>query len=83
MNSKVIPQSDSIQELANFWDSHDLTDFESDLSEVTEKVFQRDDLVQIQLPKQDLENIKKMAKSKGIDYTDLIREWVLTQVRTA
>ncbi len=83
MNSKAIPQSDSIQELANFWDSHDLTDFESDLSEVTEKVFQRDDLVQIQLPKQDLENIKKMAKSKGIDYTDLIREWVLTQVRTA
>ena len=83
MNSKGIPQSDSIQELANFWDSHDLTDFESELSEVTETVFQRDDLVQLHLPKQDLEIIKKMATSKGIDYTDLIREWVLTQVRTA
>lgn len=83
MNSKGIPQSDSIQELANFWDSHDLTDFDSQLSEVTEKVFQRDDLVQLHLPKQDLEIIKKMAQSKGIDYTDLIREWVLTQVRTA
>ena len=30
MNRRKIPQIDSIQELAKFWDSHDLTDFEDD-----------------------------------------------------
>jgi hypothetical protein len=28
MNIEKIPQTDSIQELAEFWDTHDLTDYE-------------------------------------------------------
>ena len=36
MSSRKIPQSDSIEELARFWDTHDLTDFEDQLEEVTE-----------------------------------------------
>ena len=39
MNPTNIPQTDSIQELADFWDTHDLTDFEDELEEVTEPVF--------------------------------------------
>jgi hypothetical protein len=31
MNLEKIPQTDSIQELAEFWDTHDLTDFEEQL----------------------------------------------------
>ena len=31
-----IPETDSIRELASFWDTHDLTDFEDQLEEVTE-----------------------------------------------
>ena len=40
MNRTNIPQTDSIQELADFWDTHDLTDFEDELEEVTEPVFE-------------------------------------------
>ena len=40
MNRTRIPQIDSIQELANFWDTHDLTDFEDDLEEVDESLFE-------------------------------------------
>lgn len=40
MNRRNIPQIASIQELANFWDTHDLTDFEDDLEEVAEPVFE-------------------------------------------
>ena len=36
-----LPETDSIQELARFWDTHDLTDFEADLEEVGEAVFVR------------------------------------------
>ena len=40
MNCKIIPKTDSIQELAHFWDTHDLTDFEDELEEVSEPVFE-------------------------------------------
>ena len=45
MNRAEIPQTDSIQALAEFWDTHDLTDFEVQLETVTEPVFDRDAVV--------------------------------------
>ena len=39
MKKSRIPQTDSIKELAEFWDTHDFTDFEDELEEVTEPVF--------------------------------------------
>lgn len=40
MSSKL-PRSDSIEELARFWDSHDVTEFEDELVDVGEPVFVR------------------------------------------
>jgi len=34
-----IPKIHSIEELAEFWDEHDITDFEDELEEVKEPVF--------------------------------------------
>ena len=42
MNKDRIPQTDSIPELEEFWDTHDLTDYEEELEEVVEPVFQRE-----------------------------------------
>jgi predicted DNA binding CopG/RHH family protein len=83
MNIERIPQTDSIEELAQFWDTHDLTDFEEELEEVTEPIFVQEAVVKIRLQTQEVEAVKKVANSLGIDYTDLIREWVLEKVRTA
>jgi hypothetical protein len=41
MKKSKLPKTDSIQELAEFWDAHDLTDFEEELEEVAEPVFVR------------------------------------------
>ena len=41
MNSQHLPQSDSIEELAEFWETHDLTEFERELEEMKEQVFER------------------------------------------
>jgi Protein of unknown function (DUF2442) len=38
----TIPNTDSIEELARFWDTHDATDFEDQLEVVTERVFELD-----------------------------------------
>ncbi|HEV3021112.1 MAG TPA: hypothetical protein VGX76_01540, partial [Pirellulales bacterium] len=40
----------SIQELARFWDTHDLIDFDDELEEVTERVFDREQAITLRLP---------------------------------
>jgi hypothetical protein len=41
MKPTNIPSTDSISELAGFWDSHELTNFEDELEDVHESVFER------------------------------------------
>ena len=36
MKQSKLPRTDSIQELAEFWDTHDLTGFDEELEEVAE-----------------------------------------------
>ena len=70
------------EELAKFWDSHDVTDFEDDLEEVVEPVFvrSRGETVNIELPKKEFEAIKRIAQEQHIDDTALIRTWVLEKL---
>ena len=81
MNCTNIPQTDSIQELADFWDTHDLTDFEDELEEVSEPVF--DNSVSVQLKPEEFEIIETLAKSRGISPANLIREWVVERIDSA
>ena len=76
-----IPSTDSIQELATFWQHHDLTDFESELEEVTESVFVRAHMVGIPLSEDERQAIRNAAASRGIDESTLIREWVKEKLR--
>ena len=39
MIKQKLPKTDFINELARFWDKHDITDFEDSLEEVTKPVF--------------------------------------------
>jgi len=80
MNSKKLPQSDSIEELAKFWDTHDLTEFESELEEVTESVFDREWPITLHLGSDEAEAVRELARSKGVEDAELIREWVLEKL---
>jgi predicted DNA binding CopG/RHH family protein len=71
-----IPRTDSIQELAEFWDTHDSTDFEDELVEVTEPVFERPARIEVRLPPEEAAAVRQLARSKGITQQQLIREWV-------
>jgi hypothetical protein len=82
MNHPKLPQTDSIQELARFWDTHDLTDFEGQLEEVTEPVFERRPMVKIPLEASEIEAVNEIAKSRGVDATGLIREWIREKIQT-
>jgi predicted DNA binding CopG/RHH family protein len=85
MNTKQIPQTDSIEALARFWDAHDLTDFEDELQEVTERVFERGNeaTVKIRLQRRDLEMVRQLAQARGIGQAALIRSWVLERLHAA
>jgi len=83
MKAENLPQTDSIQDLALFWDTHDLTDFEDQLEEVAGPVFEREAIVEVHLAAREAEVIKEIARSKGVRSADLIREWVLEKLRAA
>jgi len=80
MNKNKIPKTDSIQELANFWDTHDLTDFEDQLEEINELVFERKNVLKVHLEPDEVEAVKQIARSRGISYSELVKEWVLERI---
>lgn len=68
MKQTRIPQTDSIEELAKFWDTHDLTDFEDELEEVTEPLFARHGTtVAIDLPAKEFAALQRLAEEEYID----------------
>jgi predicted DNA binding CopG/RHH family protein len=82
MKARKIPSTDSIDELARFWDRHDLTDFEDQLEEVTAPVFTRRSTtaVTVRLRPEEAKEVKRVAKTKGIRESTLIRRWVIEKL---
>ena len=60
-------------------------DVEDELEEVTDPIFQRADetTIQINLPKQDLEQLRRVADRIGIDHKKLIQEWIHEKLQAA
>jgi len=77
-----MPNSDSIHELAQFWDAHDLTEFEDQLEEVTAPLFERksETVIRVHFQRQEFDLLRQMAKAQGIDFATLIRLWVLERL---
>ncbi len=83
MRSQRIPDTDSIEELSRFWDTHDLTDFEDQLEEVRTPVFVRGEEARfaIALKPKEAQALKRMARSEGVQEALLVREWVREKLR--
>jgi hypothetical protein len=78
MKALKLPETDSIEELARFWDSHDLTDFEDQLKEDPEPVFERkrERVMVLRLGVEEVQAVEEIARSRGLGQTELLREWV-------
>lgn len=77
-----IPQTDSIEELAHFWDTHDVIDFADELEEVTTPVFERmhEATIQVRLQPEELATLQRLAHDRGIEQATLLREWVVERL---
>jgi predicted DNA binding CopG/RHH family protein len=82
MSTDKLPSTDSIQELAKFWDTHDVTDFEDSLEEVTEPVFNREQAITLKLQPEEAVAVHEIAASKGVNDAELIHQWVLEKIHT-
>jgi hypothetical protein len=82
MKRQELPRTDSIEELASFWDTHDLTEVEDELEEVPEPVFVRakGTSVSIDLKPAEAQRLKRIARSKGVKETTVLRRWILERL---
>jgi hypothetical protein len=80
-----IPNTDSIQELAEFWDTHSVTDFDDQVEEVSEPLFARQlaHAVRVPLTAQERLALRRIAASRGVEEAALIREWVKEKLHSS
>lgn len=66
MTAKRLPSTDSIEDLAKFWDAHDLTDFEAELEEPSQPVFvrARGTPLSVALRPVEMQHLKRIAAIK-------------------
>ena|SRR2546425_5153289 len=83
IRTQRMPQTDSIEELARFWDTHDLTHFEDQLEEVTESIFLRPKATAVTIPlrPKEVQTLRRIAKSQGVNDATLLRQWILERLR--
>ncbi|MBI2300126.1 MAG: hypothetical protein HYU66_14485 [Armatimonadetes bacterium] len=83
MSASRLPQTDSIQELVHFWDTHDVTELDDELEEVGDRVFERDTQITIHLESDDADAVRAAAASRGVRDSELLREWVIEKLHAA
>jgi len=78
-----LPTTDSIHELAEFWDSHELTDFDAELEGVTEPVFERQSNLTLRLDASEAAALHGLARSHGVSETELVQQWIRQHLHAA
>jgi hypothetical protein len=65
------------------WDTHDLTDFEQEMEEVTGPVFVRAKgaSLDVVLPPADVRRLKGIARSMSVKETTVLRQWIVEKLR--
>ena len=83
MKKNTIPKTDSIRKLADFWDAHDTTDFENELEEVKEDVFERGIRMKVNLETKEFKSLEQLARKKGLSDSELVHEWIREKLKAA
>ena len=79
-----IPEFATIEEEAEFWETHDITDYENELKPVGARFANRlSEGITIRLDPATLSNVRSLAVEKGVGPTTLIRMWILENLKKA
>lgn len=83
-----IPHFRSIEEEAEFWDTHDSTEFEDEFEDVEEDIRfvvirgRPTKKITVRLPERAAAALAKEAREKGIGSSTLARHWILEHLST-
>lgn len=81
INNSKIPEFKTIAEEAEFWDTHDITDFEDEFKPVKVHFARKfTEPITIRFDSATVRSLREEANKKGIGATTLIRMWVYEQV---
>jgi len=78
----------SEEQIAQFWETHDSTDYLDQMEDVDIKLKIPQDyrVISLRLEAKDIEKAKRLARRKGVPYTVLLRMWIkekLEEIGTA
>lgn len=77
-----IPEFASIQEEAEFWDTHDTADFEEEFKPVRVRVAKNlSQGITVRLDSETLKRLRNLAHSKGVGPTTLARMWIIEHLK--
>ncbi len=75
----------TLEEIADFWESHDSADYWDRMEDVTSGVLfkpRTDRVVSVRIAADDLAALKQLASKQGLGHTTLIRTWIREKLRT-
>lgn len=77
MKKVKVPRTDSIKELAKFFETHDTTEIEDEVHEVTGPICIPRNSILVHLEPRQTAAVKKLAKAEGISEEQLVHRWIL------
>ncbi len=83
---KRIPRFSSIEEMAEFWDTHDSSEYEHEFEPVEfeiAKPLKSTWMLSIRLEKETFDALQAIAKPKGLGASTLARMWILEELERA
>lgn len=73
----------SLDEIAHFWDTHNVTDYEDETEDV-DIVFEldkpREETLILRIQRSIKERLEKVARSKGLNVSTLARMWLMEKL---
>lgn len=83
-----IPHFKSIEEEAEFWDTHSTTEFEDEFEDVPDVRFvvvraQPKKALTVRLPEESLADLTQQAREQGLRPSTLARIWILEHLKEA
>ncbi len=76
-----IPEFKTVQEEAEFWDTHDLSDYWDEFKTANVRFSKNlSEGITIRFDPQTLGQLREQARAKGIGATTLIRMWILERL---
>jgi hypothetical protein len=74
-----IPEFATIEEEAEFWDTHSSTDFEDEFEVVTDVRFVKTGPTRgliVRLEREPFARLRQLARAQGVDVTTLVQRWI-------